>query len=1132
MTIGTDTLTITDQFLITPVFGAQNDIERFEFADTTLWTDKTIREMLLGSAKTSGADTIVAFDTADVIDGGAGNDILQGGSGGDTYLFGLGYGQDTIEETLNAANIVAGPDVVEFGAGISRSDITFSQAGNDLVAAHSNGTDILTIKDHFNTNYVLQSAKVEFFKFADGTVLTAAEAEVNGAGSSSVGSDTITGTTGDDILDGGAGNDTLSGGDGSDTYVFDAGYGADTIDELNTSPAPATTDVVTFSAGISPQDVALSYVGSDLVFTLSATGDTLTVKDQYATPALGFRANAVEEFIFADGTTWTDEQVRAKLLDLQQTAGNDTVRGFFSDDVISAGAGSDTLQGGDGNDTYLFEAGFGPTVIEEIVQDLLADENDTIAFAAGIAPEDVTLSRPSGTDDLLITVAGGDQITVKDQFLPYNFSPSRTDIEQITFANGAVWTQADIQERILSEASTSGIDTIDGFFTADTLDGGTGNDLLRGGDGGDTYIFGTGYGQDVIAEDLEYHAFLQGDPDIVQFASDLTRDDVVFSRAGNDLVVSLTGSADTLTIDNHYVPGSFVYSRIEAFHFADGDVISAAEAEALAILQQSTDGDDNVLGSNDADLIDAGLGNDIVSGGTGGDVYVFGRGYGADSINDNGDLPGVSIDEVRFRTDAAPDDLIIERNGNDIVLTIEGTTDVLTLKDQSPQFAPLNLFLVDRIERFVFVDGTVWSAADLDQRAVSAQASAGADTIVGGYLFDTLDGGAGDDLLKGGTGDDTYIFGLGYDSDTIDDSDYSTNDPDTVIFKSGVASADIEFLRVDDDLVMTIAGTSDMLTVKNQFVGNTTGGSIDRIDSFTFEDESNTVWTAADVLAFASASGGGDEILTGTNGDDYIDGGSGNDEIYGLNGNDTLLGGSGDDLINGRAGADTIDGGPGFDTATFDGAFGVTLDLANPSNNTSHAAGDSYTNVEKFILTVFADTFVGTAGDETVDGLQGADTLIGGAGNDTYIVDNTNDSITELSGEGHDVVYALRTYTLSANVEDLIITGTGTVHGTGNSEDNRIVGNIGANNLTGGGGNDTFVFGASIGLDKILDFGDTSGNEDIIELDAAAFADYAAVQAAMSQVGSDAVITQDINNKITIVGTNVANLDASDFAFV
>ena len=92
--------------------------------------------------------------------------------------------------------------------------------------------------------------------------------------------------------------------------------------------------------------------------------------------------------------------------------------------------------------------------------------------------------------------------------------------------------------------------------------------------------------------------------------------------------------------------------------------------------------------------------------------------------------------------------------------------------------------------------------------------------------------------------------------------------------------------------------------------------------------------------------------------------------------------------------------------------------------------------------------------------LMGADTLIGGGGNDTYVVDNTGDIVTENAGEGTDLVQAGATYTLSNNVENLTLTGTSTINGTGNSLDNVLIGNSVNNTLTGGDGNDTLNGGS------------------------------------------------------------------------
>ena len=96
----------------------------------------------------------------------------------------------------------------------------------------------------------------------------------------------------------------------------------------------------------------------------------------------------------------------------------------------------------------------------------------------------------------------------------------------------------------------------------------------------------------------------------------------------------------------------------------------------------------------------------------------------------------------------------------------------------------------------------------------------------------------------------------------------------------------------------------------------------------------------------------------------------------------------------------------------------------------------------------------------------------GGLGNDTYVVDNAGDLVTENLDEGTDTVEASINYTLTANVENLTLTGSGNINGTGNDLNNLIIGNSGNNQLFGGDGNDTLIGGA--GADT-LDGG--SGND-------------------------------------------------------
>ena len=101
------------------------------------------------------------------------------------------------------------------------------------------------------------------------------------------------------------------------------------------------------------------------------------------------------------------------------------------------------------------------------------------------------------------------------------------------------------------------------------------------------------------------------------------------------------------------------------------------------------------------------------------------------------------------------------------------------------------------------------------------------------------------------------------------------------------------------------------------------------------------------------------------------------------------------------------------------------------------------------------DTIDGLAGNDTINGLGGVDTLIGGPGNDTFVVDTTTDTITELGGGGTDTVQSSVTITLPAQTENLTLTGTAAINGTGNGGNNILTGNSGNNTLSGLAGNDT-----------------------------------------------------------------------------
>lgn len=266
----------------------------------------------------------------------------------------------------------------------------------------------------------------------------------------------------------------------------------------------------------------------------------------------------------------------------------------------------------------------------------------------------------------------------------------------------------------------------------------------------------------------------------------------------------------------------------------------------------------------------------------------------------------------------------------------------------------------------------------------------GNDTIYGGIGANTIDGGDGNDLI--------YAANL----DT-----YETAGPGMLYGGNG------------DD---TIMGAS-----KNDYIEGGSG-----YDHISGGDGDDTILGGTDD-DYINGGEGNDHIQGGID-NDTINGDAGNDTIFGESGNDSIYGGNGDDYLVGGAGADTIDGGNGNDTVAFsDATIGITLNLADSSQNTGDATGDVYKNVEAFIATNYGDTMIadssgvifaamggndflnggvgndyldGGEGDDALLGNGGADTLVGGTGNDVYGVTASSgiDIIVENANQGIDTV--------------------------------------------------------------------------------------------------------------------------------
>jgi Ca2+-binding RTX toxin-like protein len=233
--------------------------------------------------------------------------------------------------------------------------------------------------------------------------------------------------------------------------------------------------------------------------------------------------------------------------------------------------------------------------------------------------------------------------------------------------------------------------------------------------------------------------------------------------------------------------------------------------------------------------------------------------------------------------------------------------------------------------------------------------------------------------------------------------------------------------------------------------------------------------------------------IVGTADEDYLTGTDFDDVIFGLQSDDILIGGGGHDDLEGGAGADTMAGGTGNDTYYVDNAgdicfeFGsqgfdevratVTYTLAgaleyltltgsadidgtgNTGNNTINGnSGDNFLYGNDGHDAIYGnggdDVLFGEIGNDTLSGGVGADIMFGGTGNDTYSVDNAGDQCLEWGGDGVDWVYSSVSFTIADGIENLTLTGSAAISGTGNAGVNQISGNSAGNTLIGGAGDD------------------------------------------------------------------------------
>jgi Ca2+-binding RTX toxin-like protein len=1025
-----------------------------------------------------------------VLDGGGdgqGGDQLRGGLGNDTYIMVSGSG---VEEFANEGiDLIIASATFSLGNEVHVENLTLS--GNASIDGTGNQR-ANTITGNVGDNVL------------DGVI----------------GDDTLHGGEGNDTLDGGVGSDSMSGGLGDDVYFIDvatdtvieaADEGIDLVNSIITYTLTSGVENLTLGHGLvisgTGNELDNVITGTNLQNTLNggAGADTLIgglSSDTYVVD------NAGDTIIEASGTGSGTDLVQATVsyqlssnvenltllgtADINGTgnASNNTLVGNVGNNTLDGGAGVDSASGGAGNDIYIVDstsdvstdiAGGGMdevwasanyTLSSEVENLLLTGTSNINGTGNGLANSltgnsgSNTLNGAGGADTMtgglgndtyvidtlsdVVVENSGEGVDLIQSSVSWTLG---SEFENLTLTLSGVisGTGNDLDNVLIGNSANN---TLTGGLGNDTLDGQNGSDTLIGGTGDDTYIFAagdtvievSGEGIDTVQTAVTHslaanveRLVLTGGTAINGTGNDL--DNELF---GNTAANTLSGGlgADAMTGgsgNDTYVVENVGDTTVELAGGGTDLVQSsinftlAANVENLTLTGSAglsgTGNDlDNVLtGNGGANSLTGGGGNDTLNGGAGADTLTGGLGddiYVVDTLSD----------------------VLVEASA-------EGTDTIQT---------GLTFSLGDHFENL-----TLTSTGSVNGTGNSLD-----NVITGGSGANILDGGAGNDTLVGGGGNDTYV--VDSSSDTVTEG--AGAGTDTVqTSASYVLSANVENLTLTGGSVIDGTGNSLANVITGNSAANTlTGGAgndtyvVQNTDDVIIENSAEGTDLVQSSVTFTLAAEVEDLTLTGSSGISGTGNGL-NNSLTGNTGANTLTGEGGNDTLNGGGGADTLIGGAGDDTYVFDNASDTASEAAGEgidtvqSSVTATLSGD----VENLTLTssstvnatgnALDNILMGGSGTNTLDGGVGADTMIGGGGNDTYVVDNVGDTVTEGASAGTDQVNTSVTYTLTANVENITLTGASAIDATGNTLANVITGNSAANTLTGGAGNDTYV---------------------------------------------------------------------------
>jgi Ca2+-binding RTX toxin-like protein len=858
--------------------------------------------------------------------------------------------------------------------------------------------------------------------------------------------DTLRGNAGDNRFEFTANydSDTMMGGKGNDVYTVrgvnqdvrpsadPANIGGATITEL----AGEGTDTLIsgFWSGQLPDNVENLVMSSPNPMGSGSFYYNTTSKSDYTHKLIG---NGLDNVIDA---TLYEEGASSQQWYSYRTYPN--LNGLL-DFRLDGGAGNDTLVGGRWHDTYVIDSA-GDVVVE-----------------TGVTRDGADLSND--------TVETPFETSLLTQF---------PNIENIRLVGAAaVGATGNARGNRLDGSLNSAANRLEGGLGNDTYVVGVGDIVVEGeGEGEDTLLVAAGFSTSVLLSSY-------GNVEHLRMLSDAGSVGALGTSQANNLTGSLGdnqlwGEDGDDVLSDQYLADILYTGKngTEARPAADQDQLYGGA------------GDDTLVSYGGADVLDGGAGNDTLR------VHYAGRsltirlglGDGQDVLEQ--DVGATDTFTVELKAGLGPTDvqftkaagrLIVSLTDGSSVSIADTSTVSLRLPDGTT-FGPAEIEILSRTSDRT----TATEMADLlygTQGADTISALGGDDIVYGGngddLLLgnagaDSLTGGAGNDTLTGGAGADVYRFSKGFGQDLVDDiaADGSAGSDDgaidTVEFDSSVAVSDVivsQQLTVGAaNLVLTLPATGDTITLQRAYAASGVGA----VEQLRFAD--GTLWDLATLKSKVSG-------IIGTDAAETLIAPSTSYRLEGRGGDDTLTGGAGNDTLDGGLGSDKMTGGAGNDTYYVDSLNDQVIETSKGGTLDLVIAGvDGYvlpTGIERGQLTAgsaawsitgnsVANTLIGNAGGNRLDGGAGADTLIGDAGDDTYVVDSTGDVITELAGEGRDLVEASVTYTLGANLENLRLLGTGRINGTGNALDNVLIGNSVANILTGGAGNDRLDGGA------------------------------------------------------------------------